>query len=168
MSPNGIASRETEAVLIRRLRVSDLERVIAIDAKIVGRRRDEYFKLKLEMAVQETGIEVSLAAEIDGSMVGFLIARVFYGEFGMMDPYAVLEVVDVHPDFRGKSVGHELIRQLRTNLMGLGVSKISTEVSWDEQRMIAFFHREGFEPAARFCLDLDCEALRRREEIERY
>ena len=40
---------ETERVVVRRLRPSDLEAVIATDAKATGRRRVEYFKLKLEM-----------------------------------------------------------------------------------------------------------------------
>ena len=155
---------EKEAVHVRLLRPADLERVITIDAMYVGRRRDEYFKLKLEMAINETGVEVSLAGEVDGTLVGFLIARVFYGEFGIMEPAAVLEVVGVHPDFRGRGVAHALLRQLRTNLLGLGVRMIQTEVSWDDPSMITFFHREGFEPAPRFCLDMDCEKIRREEE----
>ena len=55
---------KTESIVVRRLRPSDLEPVIAIDAKATGRRRVGYFELKLEMARNETGIEVSLAAEI--------------------------------------------------------------------------------------------------------
>ncbi len=158
-------SLETETVYVRRLRATDLDPVIALDAKIIGRRRDEYFKLKLDMAMQETGIEVSLAAEIDKLFTGFLIARVFYGEFGMTAPSAVLEVLGVDPAFRGRGVAHALLRQLRTNLLGLGVRRIQTEVSWNDQQMMAFFHHEGFQPAARFCLDLDCEEHRRREEV---
>ena len=114
------------------------------------------------MAMNETGIEVSLAAEIDGMFVGFLIARVYYGDFGIAEPAAVLEVIGVHPDFRGRGVGHALLHQLTANLLGLGVGVVSTEVSWDDQRVMAFMHREGFLPAPRFCLDLDCEAFRRR------
>jgi ribosomal protein S18 acetylase RimI-like enzyme len=157
-------TRETQAVYVRRLRPADLEPVIALDAKNVGRRRDEYFRVKLDMAMQETGVEVSLAAELDGLFGGFLIARVFYGEFGITEPAAVLEVLGVHPDFRGRGVAHALMVQLRTNLLGLGVRRIQTEVSWDDQGMMAFFQHEGFRPAARFCLDLDCEEHRRREE----
>jgi ribosomal protein S18 acetylase RimI-like enzyme len=155
---------ETENVLIRNLRPADLEAVVAVDAKLIGRRRDEYFKLKLEMARNETGVEVSLAAELDGMFVGFLIARVFYGEFGIAEPAAVLEVIGVNPDFRGSGIGHALLSQLTTNLLGLGVRKVTTEVGWDDQRLISFMHREGFMPAPRFCLDLDCEEVRRREE----
>ena len=157
-------SLETEAVYVRRLRPDDLDAVIALDAKIVGRRRDEYFKIKLDMAMKETGVEVSLAAEVDGLFCGFMIARVFYGEFGMTAPAAVLEVLGVNPDFRGRGVGRALLRQLRTNLLGLGVREIHTEVRWEDQTMMAFFQHEGFKPAPRFCLDLDCEEHRRREE----
>lgn len=153
-----------EAVYVRRLRPDDFERVVALDARSVGRRRDEYFRLKLELAIQETGVEVSLAAELDGLFVGFLIARVYYGEFGSVEPTAVLEVLGVDPDFRGRGVAHALMRQLRTNLLALRVGTIQTEVHWNDQDLMAFFHREGFQPAARLCLDLDCEAHRRRED----
>lgn len=166
MPNSGTTTRETSNVSIRNLRPSDLEAVVRIDAKSVGRRRDEYFRLKLEMAINETGLEISLAAEIDDMFVGFLIARVFYGEFGIAEPAAVLEVLGVNPDFRGEGIGQALLSQLSTNLLGLGVKKVSTEVSWEDQRLMSFLHHEGFVPAPRLCLDLDCEARRRRQEIE--
>jgi len=76
----------------------------------------------------------------------------------------VLEVLGVHPDFRGIGIGRALVGQLTTNLLGLGVRQISTEVAWDDQRLMSFLHHEGFRPAPRFCLDLDCEEFRRRSE----
>lgn len=164
MQTSEASSQCADRVVIRRLRPSDLEPVIAIDSKLVGRRRDEYFKLKLELAINETGVEVSLAAELDDIFVGYLIARVFYGEFGIAEPSAVLEVLGVHPDFGRKGVGHALVDQLTTNLLGLGVRKVSTEVNWEDQHLMSFFHHRGFLPAPRFCLDLDCEQYRRREE----
>lgn len=157
-------TRELDGIFVRRLRPADLQAVIGLDAKLSGRRRDEYFKLKLELATNETGVEVSLAAESDGLFVGFVIARVFYGEFGIAEPAAVLEVLGVNPDFRGSGIGHALLAQLTTNLLGLGVRKVSTEVAWDNQQVMAFMHHEGFQPAPRLCLDLDCEAFRRRED----
>ncbi len=145
----------TDTVLVRGLRPEDLEAVIALDAKIVGRRREEYFKVKLRQNLAETGIKVSLAAEIDGCFGGFLLARVYYGEFGTMEPVAVLDTLGVHPDFRQRGVGTALLRQLRRNLGALRVSRLQTEVGWDNQELLSFFHREGFRPAARLCLDLD-------------
>jgi ribosomal protein S18 acetylase RimI-like enzyme len=147
-------------VVVRRLRPQDLEAVIALDAKVTGRKRDEYFKLKLKQALADTGIEVSLAAEVEGVFAGFLLARVYYGEFGALEPFAVLDTLGVHPDFRGRGVGSALIDQLRTNLLGLGIPRLQTEVAWENLEILTFFHHEGFRPAARFCLDLDLVATR--------
>ncbi|MHC4820256.1 MAG: GNAT family N-acetyltransferase [Planctomycetota bacterium] len=154
-----------ERPVVRRLRPEDLEAVIALDARITGRRREEYFKVKLDQALKETGIEVSLAAETDGIFAGFLLSRVFYGEFGEMDPSAVLDTIGVHPDFRGKGIGRALLRQLRTNLLGLGLPALHTEVSWDNQNLLHFFHSIGMAPAPRICLDWDLEAARRVDDL---
>ncbi len=153
--------RETqpkESVLVRNLRPEDLEAVIAVDARIVGRRREEYFRVKLQQNLAETGIKISLAAEKDGLFCGFLLARVYYGEFGRMEPVAVLDTLGVPPGYRGQGVGAALIRQLQVNLKGLGVSRLQTEVGWDDMPLLGFFHHHGFRPASRFCLDLDLTA----------
>ena len=48
-----------------------------------------------------------------------------------------------------------MMQQLVTNLRGLGVGRLQTEVSWEDQPLMAFFKHEGFLPAARLCLDLE-------------
>jgi len=144
-----------ETIQVRGLRPEDLEAVVALDARHVGRRRDQFFRLKLEDNLRADGIRLSLAAEIDGLFVGFLLARVYYGEFGRTEPAAVLDTLNVHPDFQGQGVGTALLAQLRRNLRALGVFSLQTEVEWDDQRLLAFFHHEGFRPAPRFALDLD-------------
>jgi len=146
---------ETRKTVVRRLKPEDLEAVIELDAKVTGRRRAEYFKLKLQQALQETGIKVSLAAEYDHCFAGFMLARVFYGEFGQQEPVAVLDTIGVHPDFQRHGVGRALLDQLVTNLRGLNVDRLQTEVSWAEPRLLAFFQHEGFRMAGRICLDLD-------------
>ena len=155
------ANLEGQAVLVRRLRPEDLEAVIALDAKVIGRRREEFFKLKLKQALSDTGVEVSLAAELDGIFVGFLLARVYYGEFGSLERVAVLDTMDVHPDFRGRGVGTALLDQLRVNLSSLGIRTLQTEVGWDNPALLTFFNHEGFKPAPRLCLDLDLQATRK-------
>jgi ribosomal protein S18 acetylase RimI-like enzyme len=146
---------DNETVVVRPLRPDDLEAVIALDARNVGRRREEYFALKLAQNLKETGIKVSLAGECDGMFAGFLLARVYYGEFGSLEPVAVLDTLGVHPGFRRRGVGTALLDQLRKNLGALNIARLQTEVSWDEQELLGFFHREGFRPAPRLCLDLD-------------
>lgn len=148
-------SIETETrIQVRGLRPDDYDDVVRIDEKNVGRRRDEYFRLKLEENLAAKGLRVSLAAERDGMFAGFLLARVFYGEFGRAEPAAVLDTLAVHPDFQREGIGTALLEQLKRNLRGLGVRSIQTEVSWQDQRLMAFFKHEGFAPAPRFALDL--------------
>jgi len=143
-----------EAVRVRGLKPEDFDAVVAVDARNVGRRREEFFRLKLEENLRATGVRVSLAAELDGLFVGFLLARVFYGEFGRTEPAAVLDTIAVHPDFQGRHVGAALLAQLKRNLAGLRVGSIQTEVAWEDQRLMAFFQHEGFRPAQRLALDL--------------
>ena len=147
-------------VLVRNLRPSDLDAVILLDAKNVGHRREEYFKFSLKQALADAGITVSLAAEVDGAFVGFLLAKVYYGEFGVTERVAVMDVIDVHPDFRGHHVAAALLDQLRTNLLGLGIHVLRTEVGWDSTDLLGFFRREGFVMAQRLCLDLDLAGSR--------
>ena len=142
-------------LVVRNLNPEDLDAVIALDAKNVGRRRDEFFKLKLKQALSDTGITVSLAAELKGAFVGFLLARVFYGEFGVTERVAVMDVIDVHPAFRGHHVATALLRQLCTNLQGLGIGVLRTEVGWENTDLLGFFRREGFVMAQRVCLDMN-------------
>lgn len=151
---------ESDEIVVRQLRPGDLEAVISLDARNVGRRRDEYFALKLKQALSDTGIQISLGAELERFFVGFLLARVYYGEFGSLERVAVLDTMGVHPDFQRRGVGSALIDQLRTNLLGLGIPTLSTEVGWNNPNMLVFFQREGFHPAPRLCLDLDLEKTR--------
>lgn len=147
-------TRNDVEVTVRGLKPEDLQAVIALDARNVGRRREEFFKIKLQQNLAETGIKVSLAAEVEGIFAGFLLARVLYGEFGLPEPVAVLDTLDVHPDFRGRGVGRALLEQLRLNLSGLRVTALRTEVGWDEFELLGFFHHEGFRPAERLCLEM--------------
>ncbi len=155
-----------EETLVRGLRPEDIEAVITLDAKVVGRRREDYFRVKLQQNLTETGIKVSLAAELGSAFAGFLLARVYYGEFGAMEPVAVLDTLGVHPDFAHRGVGSALLLQLRKNLRALHVARLSTEVDWENQPLLRFFQREGFRPAPRFCLDLDLAQLPPEDEPE--
>ena len=148
----------TDEVVVRRLQPDDLEVVTDIDQRSTGRRREAYLRLKLEQALADTGIQISLVAVREGGVRGFCLARLYYGEFGRTDTTAVLDTIGVHPDVRGTGVGQALMEQLRTNLRGIGVDCLQTDVSWDNQGLLSFFHHQGFEPAPRLCLDLRLDA----------
>ncbi len=143
---------ETDHVEVRSLGREDLDWIARIDEKHSGRSRREYLRLRLEEA--NTGVRVSLGAWVDGAPCGYLMGRVYYGEFGMPEPTAVLDYIGVAPAFAGRHVGAALLRQLRMNLRALNVEKIQTQVDWDQQALMTFFQKAGFRPAARICLEM--------------
>ncbi len=144
---------ETDAVLVRTMREEDLEAVVSIDAGATGRRRPRYFDLMIQRAVKQAGLQISLVAELGEQVVGFLIASLYYGEYGVTEPSASIEAIGVHPQYRGRHVGRALMRQLRLNLGALRITTLRTEVAWDDFELLAFFKKEGFAPAGRLCLE---------------
>lgn len=151
---------ETDTVLVRTMRPDDLGAVVAIDAAASGRRRPRYFELMLERAVKQAILQVSLVAALEQQIVGFVIASLYYGEFGIVEPTASIEAIGVDPRFRGRHVGRALMRQLRLNLGALRISLLRTEVAWDDFELLAFFKREGFAPAGRLCLECAVDPTR--------
>lgn len=150
-------SLPTDAVLVRDLRVPDLMAIVKIDRHSTGRLREDYYKAKLKAAVSEPTLRTSLVAEIDGHVVGFVLARLFYGEFGRAEAVAVIDSLGVDPAFRKRSVGQALLRQLLLNLRALRVERIETQVDWDQFDLLAFLAKNGFRPAARMCLERELD-----------
>jgi ribosomal protein S18 acetylase RimI-like enzyme len=142
-----------ETVLVRVMCESDLDAIVKIDADASGRSRPKYFQLMFDRTVRQTGVQISLVAEMDDRVVGFAIGSLFYGEYGILEPTASIDAISVARDARRQRVGDALMRQLRTNLSALGVTTLRTEVSWSDFDLLAFFKREGFAPAARLCLE---------------
>ena len=144
---------ETDAVLVRNLRESDLEAVVALDGVVSGRRRPRYFELMLERALKQSSLQISLVAELEDTVAGFLLGSLYYGEFGIAEPTASIEAIAVHPRFQRRHVGRALMRQLRQNLGALHIASVRTEVDWDDFDLLAFLQGEGFVPARRICLE---------------
>lgn len=144
---------DTDEVLVRAMRQTDLQAVVAIDATAAGRKRPRYFELLLQRALQPATMQISLVAELENRVAGFLVGSLYYGEFGVLEPSASLEAIGVHPGFRHRHVGKALMRQLRLNLGALQISTVRTEVAWSDFELLAFFKSQGFAPADRLCLE---------------
>jgi len=112
---------DTDDIPVRRLASADLDAVVRIDAASTGRTRKDFYRAKLDRALEDSSVQLSLAAELDGMVVGFLIVTFYYGEFGQPETVAVVEALGVHPEYQGRKVGKALMRQLEMNLRALGV-----------------------------------------------
>ena len=141
-----------DRIPVRTIAESDLRALIAIDRRITGRDRSAYFEHKLDEALHESDVRVSLIAERDGGPVGFIMARVDFGEFGRMEPTAVMDTIGVDPDYRQQGIGRALLSQLLVNLMTLRIERIRTELDWRDRELLAFLDRCGFRPSQQLCL----------------
>ena len=145
-------SLSRDRVPVRSMQSDDLATVIRIDAKFTGRERGDYYTAKLQEMLGETGVRVSLLAEVDGLPVGYIMARLDYGEYGRTEPVAVIDTIGVHPGFGHHGVGSALMSQLLINLGALHVESIRTNVTWNNFALLNFLDRSGFAPAQRLVL----------------
>ena len=146
------ATLSRDRVPVRSMKEDDLAAAVRIDRKLTGRDRSAYYAAKLREMLTESGIRVSLVAEEDGFVVGFVMARVDFGEFGKVDKAAVLDTIGVHPGFAGSGIGHALLSQLFLNLATLQVESVLTQVSPENIGLHRFLYSCGFHPSQRLML----------------
>ena len=144
-----------DRIPVRSMTEADLDALIAIDRRTSGLDRSAYYSRKQREVMHEAGVRVSLVAELDSHPVGFIMARVDFGEFGHTAPQAVMDTIGVDPGYRERGVGRALMSQLIANLVTLRVEHVRTELDWDDVGLIGFLAEVGFEPA-------QCVALRRK------
>ena len=145
-------SLSRDRVPVRSMKEDDLAAAVRIDRKLTGRDRSAYYDAKLREMLTESGIRVSLVAEEDGFVVGFVMARVDFGEFGKVDKAAILDTIGVHPGFAGSGIGHALLSQLFLNLATLQVETVLTQVSPENIGLQRFLYACGFHPSQRLML----------------
>ncbi len=92
--------------------------------------------------------EVSLVASLDGVAAGFVTARADFGDYGRVEPVAVLDTIGVDPDYAHRGVGRALLAQLFANLGALGVDRVETVVAREDFGLLGYFYRCRFPPGA--------------------
>jgi ribosomal protein S18 acetylase RimI-like enzyme len=140
-------------VPVRSLAEKDLPAIIRLDRKITGRDRTAYLGRKAGEVLKQSAIRVSLVAEVDGQLAGFLMARVDFGEFGRTEPTAVLDTIGVDPDRARSRIGRALVEQLLRNLGSLRAERVITEVDWNHLPLLGFLGRTGFDHAQRIAFE---------------
>lgn len=141
-----------DVIPVRSIEPKDVTAVVDIDRRTMGRSRRAYYERMFHQVFEVVGVRVSLVAELDDRVVGFVMARVDYGEFGRTEPTAVMDTIGVHPDYRNRDVATALMSQLLVNLAALQVEFVRTSVSWRNIGLIGFLADAGFRPAQRLAL----------------
>jgi predicted N-acetyltransferase YhbS len=132
-----------ENVKIRGLKTEDLDAIVKIDERVLGENRKDYWERKLK-SMNDKSSQVSLVAEVEGEVVGFILGDVSGWEFGVPETIGWIDTIGVEPGNQKKGVATALARELIKNLKAIGVKTIYTLVSWNDWDLLQFFHAMGF------------------------
>ena len=132
-----------ENIKIRMLKREDLDAIVKIDERVLGENRRNYWKRKLEL-MNDKSSQISLVAEMEGGVVGFVLGDISGWEFGIPETIGWIDTIGVEPAYQKKGVATALARELVQNLKNLGVKTIYTLVSWNDWDLLQFFHAMGF------------------------
>lgn len=131
-------------VTVRALEPSDLDAVVAIDEKLTGQTRKDYWRTRFDIAALRPPWMASVA-EVDGRPAGFLFGWVGESEFGIAARTGWIDLIGVDPAFRGRGVGQALVdrfvsagRELRA------IGKVATLIDLSQADVREFFVRRGF------------------------
>lgn len=134
---------------VRAMRPQDLPSILRIDRAVTGRDRHAYIENKLGEAMHDSAIRVSLTASLDGAVVGYLMASADLGDFGRVEPVAVVDTIGVDPAYGRRGVGHALLSQLFGNLGALRVDRVETLIGPADLALLGLLHATGFRASQR-------------------
>lgn len=143
-------------IVIRSVRLDDYDRIVEIDAKVIGRRRLVYYRRKMKMAFDiEQKLVTSLVAEVGGNVVGFIMGAVYIGEFGVFETTATIETIGVDPDYQSHGIARTMMEEYITLVKKAGAERIVTQVQWNDVDLLRFFDKLGFTPEKSLNLEMD-------------
>ena len=157
-------------VKIRVLNENDLDAVVEIDKKILGKARRAFWKRKIAYA--DVYPRPALVAESEGKVVGFIMGYVSGWEFGVPDTIGWIDTLGVDPDYQRRGVGRALFNALieifrqsgREKTPGVdekkrpaieGVNVVYTLANWNDWDLIEFYHAMGFKKGEMLNLKLE-------------
>jgi GNAT superfamily N-acetyltransferase len=131
-------------ITVRPVEASDLPTIVRIDEKLSAQTRKDYWQQRLELATLRPPW-MSLVAETDGRLVGFLFGWVAESEFGVARPTAWVDMIGVDPPYRGRGIARALLDRFAESGKELrAVEKLATLIDLAQTDVREFFLREGF------------------------
>ncbi len=149
-----MSEKYSNSPVIRTIVPSDLDRVVEIDIKVLGKSRLEYWEMKLELVGKHSQIS-SLVAELDGKVIGFIIGGASRWEYGVPENIGWIDTIGVDPDYQRKGIAKILFTEMTNNLKKVGVDTIITFVKRRDPILLNFFNSLGFQKGDMINLELD-------------
>jgi len=128
---------------IRPLKKKDIETIVEIDEKVLGENRRDYWRRKFSL-MNDKATKISLVAEMEGKVVGFILGDVSGWEFGVPDTIGWIDTIGIDPVYQKRGLATALANEVIKNLKAIGVRAVYTLVSWNDWDLLQFFHAMGF------------------------
>ncbi len=122
---------------------SHLEAIVEIDHKILGKRRQSFWKKKVR-AAEPHSPPTGIIAQLDNKVIGFILGGVSGGEFRVPASVGWIDTIGVDPKYQKRGVAKALMQELIKNFREAGVKNIYTLVNWSDWDLLQFFRRMGF------------------------
>lgn len=130
-------------LVIRPLATGDLDAIVEIDRKVLGKERKDYWKNKIELPNTRYPLSC-LVAEMDGKVIGVILGEVSGWEFGVPDTIGWVSTIGVDPAYQHRGVAERLTQDFVRNLKSIGVDVLYTLVTWNDWDLLKFFRAMGF------------------------
>jgi GNAT superfamily N-acetyltransferase len=138
------SSTSRSVINVRPAEMTDLDAIVRIDEKLSGQTRKEYWRQRLEIAALRPPW-MSLVAETDGRLVGFLLGWVGESEFGIAPATGWVDLIGVDPPYRGRGIGQTLLdRFVESGRELRAIGKVATLIDLGQADVREFFTRVGF------------------------
>ncbi|MDB9822193.1 GNAT family N-acetyltransferase [Deltaproteobacteria bacterium] len=133
-----------DKIVVRKLRKKDADAVSRIYDSIVKTSEKIDFKRIFEEQDQQGSGFTAFVAEIEGTILGYMISYIISGGFGI-DKSAWITMLGVEPKCMGQGIGRSLAKEARSLFKARGINSIYTTVEWDSTDMLSFFKTLGFD-----------------------
>jgi ribosomal protein S18 acetylase RimI-like enzyme len=138
-----MADISSKGPIIRAMTLKDLDRIVEIDAKVIGQSRPEYWEMKLELVERKSPM-ASLVAVVEGEIIGFIIGDSSGWSYGVAENIGWIDTIGVDPNAQRAGIAKMLLTEMVTNLKKVGVEKVYTFVNWRDWDLLQFFDAMGF------------------------
>ncbi len=136
-------------VAIRSAQASDLPAISALDARLTGSDKPDYWR---DMLAPERNL---LVAESDGGkLLGFIAGEVRAFEFGQ-PPAGWVFAIQIEPAQRERGVASALFDALVARFRERGVTRVRTLVDRKDHLILSFFRAQGMVAGPSLQLDMD-------------
>jgi ribosomal protein S18 acetylase RimI-like enzyme len=137
-------------VAIRPVQPTDLAAISALDARLTGSGKPDYWREMLEAP----GRHFLLAETDKGALAGFIAGEIRAWEFGQ-PPAGWVFAIQIDPKLRLKGVGTELFEALVARFKAEGVTRVRTLVDRKDHLILSFFRAQGMVAGPSLQLDKD-------------